>query len=68
MGFSHVDGMKSKNLKILVRLTDSNTKLDEMEGTQRRAPEQGEVGGPCEELREGVMGFLIRVRGLPLLS
>lgn len=28
---------------------DSNTKLDEMEGTQRGAPEQQEVGGFCEE-------------------
>lgn len=27
----------------------SNTKLDEMEGRQRRVSEQGEVRGPCEE-------------------
>lgn len=44
-----MDGMESKDLKILLGLMDSNSKLDEMEGRQRRAPEQGEVGGPCEE-------------------
>lgn len=49
VGLGHVDGLESKDLKILGGLRDNNTKLDDMEGRQRKASEQGEVGGPCEE-------------------